>query len=69
MIHVEPLYSPDWTPEVINYVKQCIEKKKVKIMPYDKNHDTYNAIIHFKGCVNLNANLVQKKYALSTGPW
>lgn len=66
---VKPIEGDTWPENVTEYLKRHLFNKKVKVIPFSKiegDIPTYTACI-LRNETNINANLVSKNFATSTG--
>lgn len=63
---IKPVNDDKWPEEVTKYMKTHLENKHVKILPFSKTEETYNVCM-FYDMTNVNAHLVSKGFAESTG--
>ncbi|XP_012283187.1 RING finger protein 17 isoform X2 [Orussus abietinus] len=69
LMDVRPLSQSEekWPPAAIEFLKSRLERSMIKIFPFEKKDDTYNVTIYIEEDVNVNAMLVNKGLARSTG--
>ncbi|XP_031777600.1 RING finger protein 17 [Nasonia vitripennis] len=67
LLDIKPIDGVEWNLEVTNFLKTNLEGRQVTVIPFLKTEKTFNVCMYVDRDININALLVSKSFAQSTG--